>query len=1514
MMKKLQSWTKRVLTGVVCSLMAVGMYAVPARPGWQTRTQADGSTIEVQVIGDEFYHYTINRDGKQVREINGMYIEVGEAPTVEVAKARRAKAVARRAPQAVGTEPNLAPKGVVILANFSDKSMQSSHTQAVFDELCNSTNCTVNSGYPSAAQYFADQSNGAYRPQFDVFGPVTLSRNVAYYGTDKDTGNPDDDEGDDQHATDAVVEACILANQQFTINWADYDSDNDGYVDFVYVIYAGKGQADGGTSETIWPHNWQVSSARYYGYCTYSASQCKLGGKTIENYAMSGELSGSSLSGIGTLCHEFGHVMGLPDLYDTKYGTNYKNHVTPNDWNIMDGGSYNGNGHCPPNYDPWQKQFFGWFFPINLGTEGQDISIKANGTEGAKTYQINSTNKYQGATESGVCYYIENRQKTGWDAALTGHGMLVWKVNFNADKWTNNAPNNTAGDPLHTVVSAYGTKIGWDGSTDNCPWNTFPGTKSVKSYTPISGHAITEITESNGIISFKYNGGNTTTWSYDLEGEHCVVPAGGTVDKGAALHLTITADDGYTLDDPDCWAVEMGSNVLEYGVGFTYDENDGAFTIPSVTGNVFIYAVALAVPVQITWMSNGTKFTTTNATGTITLPENTPEPCDGTVFVGWCADSNYESATTAPTYVLNGDDVTSTTTYYAVFATQGEGGSGEYEKASSIAVGDKVVLVYEKDKKELSGISSTSTKYGEGKAYSTTPAGAYALDVVAGNTSGTFALKHGSDYLQWSSGNSLSTKTSVDANSSWTITFSGGNATIKNAKDSNRSLLWNSTSPRFACYTSGQNAIQIYRQSSGTSYTDYTTHCAAACEGPLTSITLNTENVKKTFTEGEIFTYEGLIVTANYDGCESKVVPPTSVSTPDMATAGDKTVTVSYTENEITKENTYSITVNALPTYAIRFFNNGVQLGETQNVKQGQAATKPVSDPIACDGYTFGGWFTAELAEDNTEKPGYVTDFTATKDQDYYAVYSQTEEGEGGGTTQVEDQLTRATTGVTKGSTTYVNWSGKSVTSDAVYAGNSAGGNDAIQLRSSNSNSGIITTASGGKITKVTVSWNSSTSGRTLDIYGKNTAYSTASDLYGTNKGEKLGSIASDTQTELTISGDYTFVGVRSNSGAMYIDAITFTWGGGASSTTYYTTSPTCEACTAAVTITQGTAEHGSFALNKTGEQSTCGEALIVTVTNIVPAEGYRFKEITQTGIEGAVIDQTAKTVTYPKKSNGASTINVLFDEIPNYVIRFFDNGTKISEQEVDEGESADKPENPTPACSQYTFVGWWTAELAEDNTEAKAWITDFTATQDQDYYAIYSKTAEGGSADFDGETEGKYRIYAQVGDTKYYATATQQSSKLKGSISEEDAAEFTLVKVTDGFNIKLGDVYIGYSSGTNLSFNNAYTWTFAAGTKGTWRVNSKTSGRALLFQAGTANVFGGYATSNVSSTGSYYDLEIVGKGATTYYTSTVNCSETPTELVNMDSQSAAQKILHNGQLLIIRDGKTYNMVGHIVE
>ena len=139
-----------------------------------------------------------------------------------------------------------------------------------------------------------------------------------------------------------------------------------------------------------------------------------------------------------------------------------------------------------------------------------------------------------------------------------------------------------------------------------------------------------------------------------------------------------------------------------------------------------------------------------------------------------------------------------------------------YELASSIAVGDTVVLAYTSGTMELNGISTTSTKYGLGVAYTTAPVGAYALTVEEGYTAGTYSFKCPNDqYLYWTSGNSLNTNATKSANTSWTVSFDGDNAIILNAKDNARKLQWNANSPRFACYTSAQTAVQLFKLVTG---------------------------------------------------------------------------------------------------------------------------------------------------------------------------------------------------------------------------------------------------------------------------------------------------------------------------------------------------------------------------------------------------------------------------------------------------------------------------------------------------------------------------------------------------------------------------------------------------------------------------------------------------------------------------------------------------------------------------
>ena len=402
---------------------------------------------------------------------------------------------ARRSSETV----NLVPRVPVILVNFSDKSFSATNTASAFDSLFNGDVYTYNNAYGSVRKYFSDQSSGQYEPVFDVYGPLTLSQNVAYYGTN-------DSQEQDQHATDMIIEACLAADSAYDVDFSQYDNDKDGYADIIYVIYAGRNEADGGSENTIWPHYWNVQDYIGSTSCTYNQRQTLLDDVFINFYCCNSELisTGSNTSStrritIGAICHNISYTIGLPALYDTNYGTNYSNRLTPDAWDIMDYGSYNGDGNYPPNFSVWEKAYLGWTTPVNLGTTPQPLTLFANGSNNYQAYYVNSEGTEQTPTTAGLCYYLENRQQTGWDTYLPGHGLLIWLVNYNQSAWAQNAVNSTAGSPRLTVVSATGSTKNIGSATD-----PFPGTRNVTSWSGISDRPLTDIAESNNVITCTY--------------------------------------------------------------------------------------------------------------------------------------------------------------------------------------------------------------------------------------------------------------------------------------------------------------------------------------------------------------------------------------------------------------------------------------------------------------------------------------------------------------------------------------------------------------------------------------------------------------------------------------------------------------------------------------------------------------------------------------------------------------------------------------------------------------------------------------------------------------------------------------------------------------------------------------------------------------------------------------------------------------------------------------------------
>ncbi len=485
--------------GLIVMLCAIvgSTWAVPARRGGLVVTQPDGSELTVYQHGDEHFHWMTNEKGEWLRLDEDGFYQVTEALNPEDIKAKRM--VSPRRVEYRETPLNIAPRGLIILVNFQDVAFETS--KAEMDSMLTGENYTRSYSYKygmrtyyvnsegSARKYFYDSSEGLYNPQFDVVGPVTVSQNMAYYGENDRYDN-------DKNPEAMIIEACKLVDD--SVDFSLYDNDKDGTVDFVYVMYAGYGEADGGAANTIWPH-------QYFIYQYISLDDTK-----IYRYACSNEMDNYTKhhTGIGTFCHEFSHVLGLPDLYET---TNTGYHKTLGQWSILDYGPYNNDGNTPPTYSAYERFFMGWLTP-RLLTEPENVVLEdlKNNNEALLISSTDEHNLIGNDPNPTTFYMLENRQQTGWDEYLPGHGLMLTKIQYNYNKWYNNTVNNTATKMGVDLIEADGKAPEYD---SNGYWgkakDLFPA--GATEYTKIENHAIEEIAENDGVISFKYKGGAVGT-------------------------------------------------------------------------------------------------------------------------------------------------------------------------------------------------------------------------------------------------------------------------------------------------------------------------------------------------------------------------------------------------------------------------------------------------------------------------------------------------------------------------------------------------------------------------------------------------------------------------------------------------------------------------------------------------------------------------------------------------------------------------------------------------------------------------------------------------------------------------------------------------------------------------------------------------------------------------------------------------------------------------------------------
>ena len=531
---------KRFLLFMVAAFMLVSAFAAPAYRKPFTVKQSDGTELTVVLAGDEALHYYATADGKPlVKEANGDYsyatFDNGvfvstkclahnganrsaverellssmdfTSMNVEIAKASGARSLAyKAAAQKAGSQ--IVPEGdvniAVLLVQFKDTKF--TYTKEDLNNILNTKDYVyenpIANSIGSARDYFMAQSDGKFRPNFIVTDIVTLDNDMVYYG-----GNDASD--NDQRATYMVKEGIKKAAAA-GFDFSKCDNNGDGEVEFVYCIYAGYSESYGADENTVWPHQWQLSA---------EVGSVIVDGVKCDTYACSGELVynesyedriGKTMAGIGLICHEFSHCLGLHDIYDTTYESG---NWCMDYWDVMDQGNYAAEGYVPVGYSAYQRDFCGWRELVEINTKGA-YSMLPLTQEGVGYKIVNDANKNE-------YYILENRKQEGWDKYLFGSGMLVIHVDYLKSAWDNNTINTTKKHPRYTLIPA-DNELAVYGEVTNAEFvaslkgDVWPGTSGNTELTNTSIPAakvytggymnkpITDIKYENDVISFNF--------------------------------------------------------------------------------------------------------------------------------------------------------------------------------------------------------------------------------------------------------------------------------------------------------------------------------------------------------------------------------------------------------------------------------------------------------------------------------------------------------------------------------------------------------------------------------------------------------------------------------------------------------------------------------------------------------------------------------------------------------------------------------------------------------------------------------------------------------------------------------------------------------------------------------------------------------------------------------------------------------------------------------------------------
>lgn len=540
---------KKILASAFVALcVSQNSFAVPAYPGVIKAKQADGTEISIRKYGDEFAHFTTTEDGYLIvmNETTNNYeyatvaggkvkscgivaanadmrsskaskflSTIDKKAVIDVALKECSEAKAQfqakgnsnqaKVMKAAGTPkkvlindfPHFGEQhSLVILMEYNDRSFTLlDDPKQYYTDALNKEGFTAENGATgSARDFYIASSNGKFKPYFDVVGPVKIDYGQSDAG-DGTSGTPN---------MGTFVKAAVEAIDD-QVDFSQYDHDGDGYVDNVYIYYAGYGAADSNHRNVIWPHS--------YNMVNWGIDLTTNDGVKIGSYTCSNEIDGlrpSMVTGIGTFVHEFGHCLGIPDLYDSSNRTNM---YSPADWDTMASGSYNNNSNTPPLFSSYERYELGWLEPEELTCLKTDVSELQSLGESNKAYKIavpGTDNEY---------FLFENRQQEGWDKYLPSHGMLVWHIDMDYQAWMNNVVNVTPQHQRIDIVEANNRNSGESRYKDGVP---FPGSNNVSTFnfTGWNKNSIIQldkIQENNGIVSFIVKGSDSGITTPDVK-------------------------------------------------------------------------------------------------------------------------------------------------------------------------------------------------------------------------------------------------------------------------------------------------------------------------------------------------------------------------------------------------------------------------------------------------------------------------------------------------------------------------------------------------------------------------------------------------------------------------------------------------------------------------------------------------------------------------------------------------------------------------------------------------------------------------------------------------------------------------------------------------------------------------------------------------------------------------------------------------------------------------------------